>query len=170
MSPPAADLNPGTPTAVSDGKLGSGNTPYEPDVPDKRPTVLYLFAGPKRKGDMRDHLSRAGRARNLDVQTIEYDVLRHRRQDLTKVALRRTIRTQVEQGKFDMVMASPPCGTFSRARKRDSGPPPLRSEKYPRGLPWLNGKAAASVAQANGFVEFTSTVLRSQLARGGGFF
>ena len=135
MTPPAANLNLGTPTAVCEGRLGSDNRPGEPDMPEKRLSVLYLFAGPKHKGDMRDHLSRAGQARGVEVKTVEYDVLRNRRQDLTKLALRRTIRTQVEQGTFDVVMASPRVGPSPEPGNVTRGPRPsvLRSirEDYP---------------------------------------
>ena len=85
---------------------------------------------------MKDHLGKTGRNLGVPTEVVEYDILRNRRHDLTKATLKRTILTQIEKGMFDFIMASPPCGTFSRARKRDSGPPPLRSEGFPRGLPW----------------------------------
>ena len=43
---------------------------------------------------------------------------------------------------------APPCGTASRAReiKGVPGPPPLRSEKFPNGLPQLGGQARVTLA------------------------
>ena len=65
---------------------------------------------------------------------------------------------------------APPCGTASRARDYPMaegyhGPPPLRSEQWPLGFPWLNGIWAAKVESANtiyleicSFCEFLATL------------
>ena len=50
--------------------------------------------------------------------------------------------------------AAPPCGTASRARDRPlatgfHGPPPVRSEQYPLGFPWLKGLLKEKVTSAN---------------------
>ena len=50
--------------------------------------------------------------------------------------------------------AAPPCGTASRARdvpmsSTEHGPPPLRSEQWPLGLPGLKGVLLAKVESAN---------------------
>ena len=50
--------------------------------------------------------------------------------------------------------AAPPCGTASRARdrrlsKQSHRPPPLRSDDYPLGFPWLKGVLRAKVLSAN---------------------
>ena len=50
--------------------------------------------------------------------------------------------------------AAPPCGTASRARDRamsstQHGPPPLRLERYPLGMPWLTGLLKDKVESAN---------------------
>ena len=51
------------------------------------------------------------------------------------------------------VHLAPPCGTASRAREivRKSGPspPPLRSERWPDGFPWLRGLNRDRVKSAN---------------------
>ena len=44
---------------------------------------------------------------------------------------------------------APPCGTSSRAREMPSGPPPLRSETHPAGLPGLQGLDKVRVEAAN---------------------
>ena len=53
-----------------------------------------------------------------------------------------------------MVHIAPPCGTASRARERQlspthHGPKPLRSSKFPEGLPWLGPAGRARVDAAN---------------------
>ena len=54
----------------------------------------------------------------------------------------------------DMVWVAPPCGTAYRAREIRRGgphgrPKPLRSDRYPEGIPGLAGVAAAKVTAAN---------------------
>ena len=50
--------------------------------------------------------------------------------------------------------AAPPCGTASRARDvplsgEQHGPPPLRSEEFPMGFPWIKGIWRDKVDSAN---------------------
>ena len=62
----------------------------------------------------------------------------------------------------------PPCGTYSRAREKRipkwalarnaPNPQPLRSEKFPEGLPTLRGEAKAKVATANILANFSARV------------
>ena len=66
------------------------------------------------------------------------------------------------------VHMGPPCGTYSRAREKRipkwalrkgaSNPQPLRSERYPEGLPFLKGTAEAKVATANILANFSARV------------
>ena len=44
---------------------------------------------------------------------------------------------------------APPCGTSSRARELDNGPPPLRNEAFPWGFPDLPTRDKARVDSAN---------------------
>ena len=75
---------------------------------------------------------------------------------------------QLAAGKFHIVLASPPRSTFSRARRRgDRGPKPLRSDRYPRGFPWLGPHARKSVADANKLVDCTAAAIATQLPHGG---
>ena len=70
-------------------------------------------------------------------------------------------------GKIDAVMLAPPCGTSSRAReipifqsgKKRKAPRPLRSNKWPDGLPHLRGLDATKVRLANKLYQFTRKVI-----------
>ena len=74
----------------------------------------------------------------------------------------------IARGTYDVVLASPPCSTFSRARRRgDAGPEPVRSARYPRGFPWLGPRARKSVNDANNLIDFTVKALRLQAVKGG---
>ena len=57
-----------------------------------------------------------------------------------------------------------PCGTASKARqirlsKKKHGPPPLRSHKWPLGLPGLSGAALAKVRSANILYSFSCDLI-----------
>ena len=58
-----------------------------------------------------------------------------------------------------------PCGTASKARsirmsKHRHGPPPLRSHRYPLGLPTLKGSNLARVRAANILYSFTMSLIK----------
>ena len=70
-----------------------------------------------------------------------------------------TVLSWIRDGKVDAVMLAPPCGTSSRAReiplpkhcrlRKGMQPVPLRSDKWPDGLPHLRGVAKLKVKTAN---------------------
>eukprot|EP00959_Pyramimonas_sp_CCMP1952_P027572 579246-Pyramimonas_sp.AAC.1 len=47
-----------------------------------------------------------------------------------------------------------PCQTYSRVRDRGGGPPPLRSDAWPWGLPNLSAALQREVTLANNFTRF----------------
>ena len=56
---------------------------------------------------------------------------------------------------------APPCGTASRARDKplsddQHGPPPLRSEEYPMGFPWITGVWKDKLNSANAIYIFVA--------------
>ena len=52
-----------------------------------------------------------------------------------------------------VILITPPYDTFSRARHKRPGPPPLRSEQWPRGFPWLKDSSLQRVNLANHFID-----------------
>ncbi|CAL1135587.1 unnamed protein product [Cladocopium goreaui] len=87
--------------------------------------------------------------------------------DLCKKETQDQVISWLEQGKVDAVMLAPPCGTSSRAReipvfesgRRRSAPRPLRSKKWPNGIPSLRGVPALKVKLANTLYAFTRRVI-----------
>ena len=58
--------------------------------------------------------------------------------DVLKLKNQKMLRAAVIQNVFAAVHFGTPCSSFSRARERGGqGPPPLRSDSYPDGLPGL---------------------------------
>ena len=74
----------------------------------------------------------------------------------------------LDEGKVDAVMLAPPCGTSSRTReipiidkkaRRRPAPRPLRSQRWPDGIPSLKGLDAMKVRLANKLCSFTRRVI-----------
>ena len=114
---------------------------------------------------MANHLRRAGKAHKVTVMVREVDILQNKRKhDLTYKARRLYYLELVRNGGFDLVAASPPCNTFSRARGANArGPRPVRSRAQQRGLPHLTFKEDMQVKTANILVDFTAEILTDQL-------
>ena len=125
--------------------------------------VLYLFDGRKRWGDLRHHLKEQCKKRFIDLDIDEYDVSRKKSHTLLNNKLKDNILEKVKFQSYDFVITSPPCSTFSRVRSANSaGPPPLRSRRFPRGLPWNSLARRQAVKEANALVNFTAQVLEAQ--------
>ena len=78
----------------------------------------------------------------------EHDLLDREKQDQWLARL--------EDGDFDCVMLSPPCGTWSRANwANDNGPKPCRNRAHPWGIPHLRAGAQRRAAAGNEFVHFS---------------
>ena len=110
-------------------------------------------------------------AENWSLHMEEYDILRGAEYDLSSTSLWSTIFQRIESGSFDVIILTPPCGTFSRARFNFStyGPRPLRTSIFPRGFPWLRNQESVQVQLANLFVD-NSIELAFTQASVGGFF
>ena len=71
------------------------------------------------------------------------------------------------KGHFQVIVASPPCSTFSRARWANrQGPRPLRSAAYPRGFLRLTASRRKELTTANGLVDFAVELLTIQKEQG----
>eukprot|EP00959_Pyramimonas_sp_CCMP1952_P444026 9296109-Pyramimonas_sp.AAC.1 len=60
---------------------------------------------------------------------------------------------------------APPRQTFSRVRDRGNGPPPLRSDAWPRGLPSLPAALQHRVTLANNLTRFACRLCREAIMR-----
>ena len=119
--------------------------------------IIYIFAGAERQGDIGRYLQQLGVVDSL----LQFDLQRSHTHDLTEDGLWQHIFRLLGQEEW-ILLASPPCETFSRVRHRHPGPKPLRSSSYPRGFPWLSQQHALQVEQANYFLD--QTVTACQLA------
>ena len=99
------------------------------------------------------------------IRLIELDILRDETHDLTRGEVWTRIFSLVQKPRTIFV-TTPPCHTFSRARHRRPGPPPLRSVDWPKGFPWLSEKHYQDVESSNYFI--TQSVQASYLAHSAG--
>ena len=102
----------------------------------------------------------------------EFDYQRDPAQDLTSQKLWDSILKDCVSGSFDVVVLSPPCNTFSRARWNFCGafgPRPLRSSHFPKGFPWLREQDRVKVCQGNFFM-LQSLLIAETVSSHGGFF
>ena len=152
------------------------NEPADVDVFNNtgdRLSVLYLFAGVPRVGDVRFYMEKEAKKRETTLALKEIDFRRRRRRgtNLLRGAARAKVLADIRRGCYHVVLASPPCSTFSRAHRRDDkGPNPLRSQRYPRGFPWLGPRAKKSVTDANTLIDFIAKALKLQAAQGAYFW
>ena len=125
--------------------------------------VLYLFAGPHRRSDIRECLQNLAEGQAFTVEVTEVDILLHgKADDLASDDVWSRLLQEIAGGNFDIIIASPPCHTHSRALERAGpGPKPLRSRLHPRGLPWLSGQRLAKVTLANKLIDRTFEAIRT---------
>ena len=75
----------------------------------------------------------------------------------------------IASGAIKFIHFGAPCNSFSAARKEDGGPPPLRSEEHPEGLPGLTGSNLAIAMLGNFFTERTVEAAETVVRVGGDF-
>lgn len=116
----------------------------------KEPFFLELFSG---SGNLSKAVSRVTGWRCGLV-----DFLMGPQHDLRSKAVRGTILGWIRSGLIKAVHLGTPCNSFSRARDRRPGPPPLRSDEHPLGLSGLRESDETKVREGNLFLRFSVQV------------
>ena len=102
-------------------------------------SVLYLFAGEPRKGDIRSWLEKE--SSGCSFHLVEIDVARNASHNVLHDEFWENILEQVRFEQFDLILLSPFCNTYNRASFSNSpGFVPLRNADWPEGFPWLTGR------------------------------
>ena len=115
--------------------------------------MIYLFAGKRRHSDIGSILQRSADSGKIKLSLLEFDIERSPDHDLSSEHLWTQIHDLLKEGYI--LIVSPPCNTFSRARfqwQRHPGPRPLRNVNWPKGFPWLSAKNKSIVEEANSFI------------------
>ena len=77
-------------------------------------SVLYLFAGKPRQGDMTQCLQQQATGYKLRVTCV--DIQRRPTVDLAKSKERQKLLARIRAQEFDAILLSPPCSTFRERR------------------------------------------------------
>ena len=98
--------------------------------------MLYLFSGVSRCASIAEFLKVLFSERGAGLDAYEGDIpLEGKDHHLLDKLSQREWLARIGAGDFDMVILSPPCGTWSRASwAKDDGPPPCRDYFHPWGL------------------------------------
>ena len=104
------------------------------------------------------------------VDLLEMDIKRCAAHDLSKSDVWDKIFSELEQSQWDVIVLSPPCSTFSRARHRHAGrggPVPLRSKLHVWGFPWLSSRHKATAELGNFFIRqcLKAALIQARAAR-----
>ena len=133
----------------------------EKEAKKKAPGIklLYLFAGAERKTSVVAYLKQMCDAEGWELEALEIDIKRGDNFDLTRDELQDKIIQDISEGKFHIVICTPPCSTWSRVRMANRrGPPPLRSREHMWGYPWLHKRYRGEVDLGNILVRFSIRV------------
>ena len=155
--------------------LGSGED-ARPSAPDeaslKRPrrahpkSILILLSGACKSADSLEGILRA---QGFRVEA--FDILISENFDLTDDQIWLPLKRRILEAEFVGLMISPPCGTFSRVRQLDGGPPPLRgisgASRY--GLPGLDHRRAETVRIHNLLAIRSAEAMQCFIQIGGAF-
>jgi hypothetical protein len=141
--------------------------------------ILYLFAGPSRLADIGAELrqladdwnkTQAGRDEgrhgdgcivpsrdrpHIDLHCTEVDILRSADDDLLQTNLQNKILADIHGGSYEVVLAAPPCNTYSRATfSKEPGPMPCRDKAWPKGFPWNEAHARQRAEEGTQLADF----------------
>ena len=135
-----------------------GGTTLLTAQPGKRTLRLaYFFSGVKRKASIGEELRKLCEKEGIGLRMYEVDILvGGSEHDLLDRASQDRWMARIESGGFDVVILSPPCGSWSRANYSDKpGPKPVRSRASPWGLPGLRHHDQVRARNGNEFVHFS---------------
>ena len=129
--------------------------------------MLYLFAGVPRDGDIESHLKDLAVQFDILVHVRALDLKRDPSHDLTSKGLWEDVFQGISAGLWDVLILSPPCNTFSRARCNWMGgtfPKPVRDQSFPWGFPWNSNQNKQLAETHNSFILNCFHAVKLQIA------
>ena len=139
--------------------------------PGRTFVVMHLFAGHRRKFDV-EYMVRKWASRTARrLLFLSADLATDARWDLAQPETFHALGCLVDEGYVDILVAGPPCSTWSRARHRGrDGPPPVRGRQHsPWGFPHLTGALKRQVTEANVLMVNTLSLME-RVSRAGGSY
>ncbi len=140
-------------------------------LPGRTFVVMHLFAGHRRREDV-EYMTRQWATRSSKrLLFLSADLATDARWDLAQPETFHSLGCLVDEGYVDILVAGPPCSTWSRARHRGrDGPPPVRGRsESPWGFPHLTGALKRQVTEANVLMVNTLSLME-RVSRAGGSY
>ena len=143
------------------GKVKPDNGSFTVTVPALRGRpvlkVAYFFSGVSRKASVSGFLKKWCEDAGFGLVFYEVDILVGGDEcDLMDRDTQDEWIARVEAGEFDVVINSPPCGTWSRANWANlDGPAPCRNRQNPWGFPNNEAHQRRRAEAGNEFIHFT---------------
>ena len=124
--------------------------------------IMYFFGGEERHSELRrafqEALEESGSQRKLVMD--EIDVLRQPGFDVKNSEVQKLYQCSVVSGRWDLIIVSPPIGSFSRAAFAGHTPAkPVRDRNWLRGFPWLEGETLEKASRENCLMDFLVRIL-----------
>ena len=120
------------------------------------PVFVEIFSGSGRLGRAAAHEG---------LQVLWWDISFGDAYDLTLGKNQNLLMGWLASGLIIGFHVALPCQTFSRIRDRGGGPPPLRSDAWPWGLPGLSAALQHKVTLANNLTRFACRLCREAILR-----
>ena len=99
--------------------------------------VAYFFSGVPRKASICSYLQKFAEETGYGLEFHEIDIyVGGSEHDLMDSETQEAWISRIVAGEFDVIILSPPCGSWSRANwANNDGPQPCRDRRHPWGLP-----------------------------------
>ena len=133
--------------------------------------VLYLFSGVSRRASIAESLRTLCQRDGNGLEFHDVDIhVGGSAHDLLDKEIQEVYMSNILAGGYDIVILSPPCGSWSRANwANNDGPPPCRDRFHPWGFPDNSAGQNRRATEGNEFVHFSIRAIQSAaLARAQG--
>ena len=125
--------------------------------------VLYLFSGVSRRASIAESLKALCKEDGMGLEVHDVDIhVGGTAHDLLDVSVQEEYIAQILAGEYDVVILSPPCGSWSRANwANDDGPPPCRDRFSPWGFAHNSAGQRRRAEAGNEFVHFSIRAIQT---------
>ena len=116
---------------------------------------IHFFSGYRRHGDLQYSIEQHHVQGIVHISCVSVDYcIQNEHGDLTSPRNQCWWKDRLASGAICGLGGGPPCETFTAARLLDGGPPPLRSQRYPNGLPWNTRRGWAQTRVGSELLRF----------------
>ena len=139
-------------------------TVYVPPLEGQRTLrVLYLFSGVARRASIAEHLKGLCSKDGMGLAFFDVDIhVGGSAHNLLDDQVQEDYMSRILEGEYDVVILSPPCGSWSRANwANNDGPAPCRDRDSPWGFKHNRAGQQKRAELGNAFVHFSIRAIQS---------